>query len=76
MSYFICQHCNERTDIFSSDGVSKECDRLNVDFLGGIPLDVEIRIGGDEGIPIVEKNPDNDQSKALLEIAKKIKANI
>ena len=76
MSYFICQHCNERTDIFSSDGVSKECDRLNVDFLGGIPLDVEIRIGGDEGIPVVEKNPDNDQSKAFMEISKKISASI
>lgn len=76
MSYFICQNCEHRTDIFSSDGVRKECDRLNVDFLGEIPLDVEIRIGGDEGIPVVEKTPDNNQSKAFIEIAKKIKDNI
>ena len=72
MSYFICGHCEKRTDIFSSDGVRKECDRLNVDLLGEIPLDVEIRIGGDEGIPVVEKIPDNEQSKAFLSIAKKI----
>jgi ATP-binding protein involved in chromosome partitioning len=76
MSYFICQHCNERTDIFSSDGVSKECDRLGVDFLGGIPLDIEIRIGGDEGIPVVEKKPENDQSKAFMAIAQTIKSSV
>jgi ATP-binding protein involved in chromosome partitioning len=76
MSYFICPHCSERTDIFSSDGVRKECERLNVDFLGEIPLDTEIRIGGDEGIPVVQKNPENSQSKSFMEIAKKIKSNI
>jgi ATP-binding protein involved in chromosome partitioning len=76
MSYFICQHCSERTDIFSSDGVSRECDRLKVDFLGEIPLDVDIRIGGDEGVPIVEKNLENKQSKAFIEIAKRIKSYI
>ena len=76
MSYFICGHCNTRSNIFSSDGVRKECERLKVDFLGEIPLDMEIRIGGDEGIPVVEKNPDNAQSKAFQEIAKRIKANL
>ena len=76
MSYFICGHCQERTDIFSSDGVRKACDRLNVDFLGEIPLDVEIRKGGDEGNPVVEKLPDNPQSKSFMAIAKKIKENI
>ena len=76
MSYFICSHCQQRTDIFSSDGVRKECDRLKVDFLGEIPLDVEIRIGGDDGIPVVEKLPDNKQVKAFMEIAKRIKNNM
>jgi ATP-binding protein involved in chromosome partitioning len=76
MSYFICGHCHTRTNIFSSDGVRKECDRLNVNFLGEIPLDVEIRIGGDEGVPVVEKVPENIQTKAFMEIAKKIKDNI
>jgi len=76
MSYFICGHCQERTDIFSSQGVRKECDRLNVEFLGEIPLDVEIRKSGDEGNPVVEKLPDNPQSKAFMAIANKIKENI
>jgi ATP-binding protein involved in chromosome partitioning len=76
MSYFICQHCEERTNIFSTDGVRKECERLKVDFLGEIPLDMEIRIGGDEGVPVVEKIPENSQSKAFMEIAKRIKPKV
>ncbi len=72
MSYFVCGECGERTDIFSAGGVRRECQRLGVDLLGEIPLDIEIRLGGDEGIPVVEKNSDYSQSKAFLEIAQKI----
>jgi len=73
MSYFICPHCQERTDIFAAGGAKKECERLNVELLGEIPLDVEIRLGGDQGVPIAEKNPQNKQSLAFMEIAEKIK---
>jgi ATP-binding protein involved in chromosome partitioning len=72
MSYFICPHCNERTDIFSSNGARQESDRLSVSLLGEIPLDMEIREGGDEGIPVVEKNPENKQSQAFIEIARNL----
>lgn len=76
MSYFICGHCQERTDIFSSNGVRRECDRLKIDLLGEIPLDVEIRLGGDDGNPVVEKLPENPQSKVFMAIAKKITESI
>jgi len=72
MSYFLCPHCSTRTDIFSTGGAKRECERLQVELLGEIPLDVEIRIGGDEGIPVVQKNPDHPQSRAFLEIAERI----
>jgi len=72
MSYFICPNCKTRSDIFSAGGAKKECAKLQVDLLGEIPLDIDIRIAGDEGIPVVIKNPDNEQSKAFLNIAKKI----
>ena len=74
MSYFVCPHCQEKTDIFATGGARRECERLKVDLLGEIPLDVEIRIGGDQGVPIAEKNPQNQQSVAFMEIAKKISA--
>ncbi|HHJ53003.1 MAG TPA: iron-sulfur cluster carrier protein ApbC [Caldithrix abyssi] len=73
MSYFVCPHCGERTDIFSSGGAKRECEKLDTTLLGEIPLDAEIRIGGDEGKPIVVKNPDSPQTKAFLEIAERIK---
>jgi ATP-binding protein involved in chromosome partitioning len=72
MSYFLCPHCHERTDIFSAGGAKRECQRLDVELLGEIPLDVEIRIGGDEGIPVVQKNPNHLQSRAFMEIARRI----
>jgi ATP-binding protein involved in chromosome partitioning len=72
MSYFQCPHCQQRTDIFSTGGAKRECERLNVELLGEIPLDVEIRIGGDEGIPVVQKNPGHSQSLAFMGIAQKI----
>jgi ATP-binding protein involved in chromosome partitioning len=76
MSYFQCPHCNKRTDIFSTGGAKRECERLMVELLGEIPLDVEIRISGDEGIPVVQKNPDHPQSRAFMDIANRITGKI
>jgi ATP-binding protein involved in chromosome partitioning len=72
MSYFICGECGTRTDIFSAGGVRRECEKMGVDLLGEIPLDVEIRQGGDEGVPVVEKNTENPQSRAFMDIAQKL----
>ena len=72
MSYFSCPHCGERTDIFSSGGVERECNRINVNLLAEIPLDVQIREGGDSGKPIVANIPENPRSKIFLEIAENI----
>jgi len=73
MSYFICPHCQERSDIFAAGGARRECDRLKVNLLGEIPLDIEIRLGGDDGIPVVEKDSKSIQSAVFMEIAGKIK---
>ena len=72
MAYFACPHCHERTDIFSYGGARAEAARFQVPFLGEIPLDVEIRVGGDEGKPIVVTHPDSPQSAAYREIAAKL----
>jgi ATP-binding protein involved in chromosome partitioning len=72
MAYFACPHCHERTDIFSYGGARAEAARFQVPFLGEIPLDVEIRVGGDEGKPIVVAHPDSPQSAAYREIAAKL----
>jgi len=73
MSYFVCPHCGERTEIFSYGGVRKECEKLDTPLLGEIPLDAQIRIGGDEGRPIVQAHPESPQSGAFMAVARNIK---
>ena len=72
MSYFSCPKCGHRSDIFSHGGAHKEADRLGVDFLGEIPLDIVIRETSDAGQPIVIAQPDSAHAKAYIAIAQKV----
>lgn len=72
MSYFLCPHCNERSDIFAHGGAAQAAVQLGVDFLGEIPLDMAIRSGGDDGTPIVAAEPDGAYAQAYRAIAEKI----
>lgn len=72
MSYFVCGHCGERTEIFSHGGGERAAAKLGVPFLGRIPIDPAIRDGGDTGHPIVVANPASPQAGAFRNIAKKI----
>lgn len=76
MSYFLCPNCGHRTDIFSYGGGKKTAARLNVSFLGEIPIDADIRETGDAGRPIVIAKPDSPQSMAFIEISRRIAAEI
>ena len=67
MSYFICPHCEGRSDIFSHGGGERTSERYGVPLLGQIPLKPEIREGGDTGLPVVESSP---ESEAALEFNK------
>ncbi len=72
MSFFVCGHCGERTEIFSHGGGERAAAKLGVPFLGRIPIDPAIRDGGDTGHPIVVADPDSPQAVAFREIARKI----
>ena len=76
MSYFNCPHCGERTEIFSHGGAKRESEKLGIDFLGDIPLDIVIRETSDEGQPIVVSDPTSVHSTTYLNIASKIWAKI
>lgn len=69
MSYFSCPHCGERSEIFSHGGARAEADLLSMDFLGEIPLDIDIRETSDGGNPIVVSQPESDHAKAYNAIA-------
>ncbi|MBT6610243.1 MAG: iron-sulfur cluster carrier protein ApbC [Rhodospirillaceae bacterium] len=69
MSYFNCPNCGERSEIFSHGGAKTEAERLGCDFLGEIPLDIEIRSTSDSGHPIVVSQPDGAHAKSYRFIA-------
>ncbi|HZT51038.1 MAG TPA: iron-sulfur cluster carrier protein ApbC [Stellaceae bacterium] len=72
MSYFLCPHCGQRSDIFSHGGARREAERLGVDFLGELPLDIAIRETSDGGRPIVVSDPASPHAKAYREIAERV----
>jgi ATP-binding protein involved in chromosome partitioning len=76
MSYFLCPHCGERSDIFSHGGARREADRWSVPFLGEIPLELKIREMSDSGKPIVASEPDGSYAKIYKDIAAKVRATL
>ncbi len=49
MSYFICPDCGKRYDIFSHGGAKRRAEELKIPFLGEVPINISIRVHGDEG---------------------------
>jgi ATP-binding protein involved in chromosome partitioning len=74
MSFFVCGHCGERTEIFSTGGGERAAQKLGIPFLGRVPIDPAIRAGGDSGRPIVVADPASPQAVAFREIAAKLAA--
>jgi ATP-binding protein involved in chromosome partitioning len=72
MSYFLCPHCGGRSEIFSHGGARLEAERLGTEFLGEVPLDLQIRETSDDGRPITVSDPDNPHSLVFRHIAARI----
>jgi ATP-binding protein involved in chromosome partitioning len=72
MSYFICDGCGKRHEIFSSGGAERAAERFKIPFLGEVPIIPSIREWGDKGVPILVKDPKSEVSKVFLEIAAKL----
>ena len=72
MSYYICPNCSERHEIFSHGGGRQAAQRLEIPFLGEVPLHEEIRAGGDEGLPVVTANPDSAEGRVFADIATRV----
>jgi ATP-binding protein involved in chromosome partitioning len=72
MSYFSCPNCGHRSEIFSHGGAHREADRLGMEFLGEMPLDIAIRETSDEGHPIVVAQPQSELAQTYLRMARRI----
>lgn len=77
MSYFIPPDAPDKTyDLFGSGGGEKASNELKVPLLGCIPLEISLREGGDDGLPVVISHPDSASAKALVAIAKQVAAKV
>ena len=72
MSYFICSNCNERHEIFSHGGAKKEAEKFQTNFLGELPISVNLRINSDEGRPVCISEPESEIAKIYIKIAEKM----
>ncbi|HUI23900.1 MAG TPA: P-loop NTPase [Nitrososphaerales archaeon] len=72
MSYFVCPHCGERTNIFSSGGGRRIAKEREVEFLGEIPLGLAVREQSDSGVPVVAALPDSPEALVYRDLAFKV----
>jgi ATP-binding protein involved in chromosome partitioning len=76
MSVFCCPNCGHRAEIFGHGGARLEAQRLGVDFLGEVPLLLEIRTSSDAGAPVVAAAPDSPAAQAFAGIARAVWAKV
>ncbi len=71
MSYLIAPQSKERIDVFGTGGGKRTADEMGVPFLGELPLDPEVRIGGDTGNPVALRNGSDPQAAPFHEVTRK-----
>jgi ATP-binding protein involved in chromosome partitioning len=72
MSFYCCPNCGHRADLFGHGGAKTEAARLGTEFLGEIPLLLDIRMASDAGTPIAASAPDSDAAKAYGALAARV----
>ena len=68
MSYLVCPHCQERIDVFSHGGGRRTAEQMSVHFLAELPLDPQVRIGGDTGDPVALR----EEGKPFVDLARDV----
>ncbi len=72
MSYMIAPKSKERIDVFGEGGGRRTAEEMHVPFLGELPLEPEVRVGGDTGRPIVLRGPEDAAAAAFLAMARRV----
>jgi ATP-binding protein involved in chromosome partitioning len=72
MSGHECPHCKEMVEIFGKGGGEELAKDMELNFLGAVPLDVQVREAGDAGMPLVKSNPESPAARALREMARAV----
>ena len=72
MSFYCCPNCGHRADIFGHGGAKAEAAKLGTEFLGEIPLLLDIRVAADAGTPSAASTPESDAAKAYGALAARV----
>jgi ATP-binding protein involved in chromosome partitioning len=72
MSFFQCPNCGHTSHIFGHGGARAEAERLATEFLGEVPLLLDIRTASDAGTPIAAAAPDSDGARAFAAVAERV----
>ncbi|WP_419896467.1 Mrp/NBP35 family ATP-binding protein [Roseomonas sp. USHLN139] len=73
MSFFCCPQCGHRSEPFGHGGARAEAERMGVEFLGELPLKLEIRELSDAGTPVVGARPDSHEAATYRQIAARLR---
>jgi ATP-binding protein involved in chromosome partitioning len=76
MSGFVAPDTGQVYDIFGQGGGQRVAAEMGVPYLGAVPLDQAVRVGGDAGTPIVVSQPDSPAARAFQEIAQRLAAQV
>jgi Mrp family chromosome partitioning ATPase len=76
MSGLVCPRCGKEIDVFKVGGGEAAAKGLGLPFLGRIPLDPQIVVGGDSGKPFVIEHPESEATKAFREVVRRLKAQL
>ena len=76
MTSFVCPHCGGESHIFGHGGAEQTADKLECEFLGGIPLEMDVRLSADSGTPIMVQNTDSAAKEMYRSIAAKVAAKL
>ncbi|MCA9597110.1 MAG: Mrp/NBP35 family ATP-binding protein [Myxococcales bacterium] len=71
-SYFVCDGCDKRHELFGSGGGQKVAELAGAPLLGQIPLHPDVRKWGDAGTPVVQASPGSEIAKAFIEVADRL----
>src|SRR5438477_4000678 len=72
MSYFIAPDTGNRYDIYAKGGGERLANMYHVPFLGTVPMGIEVREGGDTGVPVVVGHPQSPQAQAFRKVAEEV----
>jgi len=72
MSYFVAPDTGARYNIFGEGGGRRLAERYGVPFLGEVPMGLDVREGGDAGVPVVVGHPESAQAVAFRRVAEEV----